>query len=732
MFQRQANKQNTSHQPGVSLDRQQIPETASERERWLGSAGRIGNQAATRLLQRRAAGPRAFRTSIPKRPNTDANMVLQRKCACGGTPASASGECERCSKMKVAGFQTKLRISEPGDVYEQEADRVADQVISMSLHSPVGKAPMIQRACATCAAEEESILRKQALGQTVTPATAGDGSPFGMVGEGQPLPKATRAYFEPRFGRDFGDVRIHTDAAANKSAQRFNSLAYTFGRHLVFAHGQFAPGSERGRRLLAHELTHVVQQSVRQRPMLARQVAPTPGYTEEQDQMLNCMIRAQRPAGGVVSDKEAFDICAKKLEYRHEFFAPTEDDRRQIEQGVLISPEDLHDYAEALKQYAGWVRAGRVSPADRQDIDPRIDFCERMLKILNLEASADERSARQARADLSAAAAVAAVPAVGVVVTAPSAPSTLAQNAANWGAGELEAPAEWAAGTQEIPIVTETTEAAELAATAGEATAVGTGAALALSAGEIFLAAYLTYRLWRWSNQVRNVRTTPEIPDTIRDMTRRLRRITPLEPTPEPRVEPRPREDPRRRRRRCPYPTGLWPDDPIEIIWFKYKLDYFYPAHIEIYDGVLTRDDPTAKLPDGTSVGVRSELWPECNKIYRYIPTPRGDAARHYRQALQHAGYDWEHERTQPDHIQDLAWAGPDAFGNLWPYEQSTNQSTGASQNLQQRISFCPTPNGRPIVNERIVSNRGYLYGRYFIIRRFKLHSGAPDLITCP
>jgi hypothetical protein len=138
------------------------------------------------------------------------------------------------------------------------------------------------------------------------------------------------------------------------------------------------------------------------------------------------------------------------------------------------------------------------------------------------------------------------------------------------------------------------------------------------------------------------------------------------------------------------------------------------------------------QLPDGTKVGVRPEFWPSCNNIYRYIPTSRGGAAREYRAALTRFGYDWGGGTEQPDHIQDLAWNGPDKFGNLWPYEQGTNQSAGSSQNLQQRISFCPSPDGRPIVNERILSNRNYLYGHYFIIKRFKLHSNAPDLITCP
>jgi hypothetical protein len=81
-----------------------------------------------------------------------------------------------------------------------------------------------------------------------------------LASPGQPLDPATRAFVEPRFGHDFGQVRVHTDATAAQSAQAVNARAYTAGQDLVFARGQYAPGTASGRRLLAHELAHVVQQ----------------------------------------------------------------------------------------------------------------------------------------------------------------------------------------------------------------------------------------------------------------------------------------------------------------------------------------------------------------------------------------------------------------------------------------------------------------------------------------
>jgi hypothetical protein len=78
---------------------------------------------------------------------------------------------------------------------------------------------------------------------------------------GQPLDAATRAFFEPRFGRDFSQVRVHTDAPAAESAQAVNALAYTMGRDIVFGAGEYALGTTAGQWLLAHELAHTVQQA---------------------------------------------------------------------------------------------------------------------------------------------------------------------------------------------------------------------------------------------------------------------------------------------------------------------------------------------------------------------------------------------------------------------------------------------------------------------------------------
>jgi outer membrane protein OmpA-like peptidoglycan-associated protein len=262
MHQLQAIKSKPSNEPSARRDAQLPTAPVSEHGRWTELQRGIGNQAVSRILQRRAAATAAFRSIFPQRPNAGGNLVLQRKCACGGTSPGSSGECEECSKKNITGLQTKLRISEPGDVYEQEADRVAGQVMAMPTHPSVSSVPpRIQR------------LAGHAIEQ---PATALASVDRALAGPGRPLEPALRQEMEQRLGHDFSGVRVHSDAAAEQSAQDLDAHAYTVGQNLVFATGLFAPRTPDGQRLLAHELTHVVQQGAApaSAPIVQRQPAP--------------------------------------------------------------------------------------------------------------------------------------------------------------------------------------------------------------------------------------------------------------------------------------------------------------------------------------------------------------------------------------------------------------------------------------------------------------------------
>ncbi|HEY9363613.1 MAG TPA: DUF4157 domain-containing protein [Chitinophagaceae bacterium] len=117
----------------------------------------------------------------------------------------------------------------------------------------------LQRKCAHCE-EEENLQRKEIDEEEKDADSNLENYVGGLSGAGQPLPNEARNFYEPRFGYDFSNVKVHTDSIAAKSAQSINALAYTSGNNIVFNEGQYATNLESGKKLLAHELTHVVQQ----------------------------------------------------------------------------------------------------------------------------------------------------------------------------------------------------------------------------------------------------------------------------------------------------------------------------------------------------------------------------------------------------------------------------------------------------------------------------------------
>src|SRR5215469_14041400 len=136
--------------------------------------------------------------------------VLQRKCDCG--QHTGSGECEECKKKKSDEKSNRDPLLQRSAM-RNTSPRVAPPIVQKVLRSP-----------------------------------------------GQPLDSATRSFFEPRFGQDFSQVRMHTGAEAAESANAVSALAYTVGRSVVFGPGQYAPREAAGQALIAHELAHTVQQ----------------------------------------------------------------------------------------------------------------------------------------------------------------------------------------------------------------------------------------------------------------------------------------------------------------------------------------------------------------------------------------------------------------------------------------------------------------------------------------
>jgi hypothetical protein len=226
------------------------------------------NASRTPAVARR---PVPVRTPIvPAARAVPTGTVLRQRLGNQGTQALATRVVARAAAPKsmpdgaaaVGGFS----ISHPDDAHEREAERVADVVMRSAdpgAVSPSAASPTVQRTCAAC---EEELSERAQVDRSAAASGASDApTPVAanirdMQGGGTPLPAATRAFFEPRFGADFGHVRVHTGARADATAKAISAKAFTVGPDIVFAGGQFAPESKEGQRLLAHELTHVVQQ----------------------------------------------------------------------------------------------------------------------------------------------------------------------------------------------------------------------------------------------------------------------------------------------------------------------------------------------------------------------------------------------------------------------------------------------------------------------------------------
>jgi hypothetical protein len=178
------------------------------------------------------------------------------------------GDANRAAVQDILGYpvQAKLRLGSPDDAHEREADAVAERVMA-------GPETRVQRMSEDGAPEgeeetalnsepdkEEVFQRKEAGGEATVGAT-GTATIGASRGGGQPLSKSERAFFEPRMSADLGWVRIHADEQAARLSANLAARAFTAGSDVYFAAGEYRPGTIHGRHLLAHELTHALQQN---------------------------------------------------------------------------------------------------------------------------------------------------------------------------------------------------------------------------------------------------------------------------------------------------------------------------------------------------------------------------------------------------------------------------------------------------------------------------------------
>ncbi len=193
-------------------------------------------------------------------PIANASLGIQRVC----------DDCEDELQTKL-----DIPIGSPEDAFEQEADLMADKVVNNENISDYSISDGgIQRLCDECEDElqlkadedlEDELQQKSNNKKSAVDKNQNvSHSIRQLLHQGSPLPATQRQFYEQRMGRDFSNVRIHTNESASATAKAIGARAFTYKNHLVFAKGEYQPLTQKGKHLLAHELTHVIQQGAAQ------------------------------------------------------------------------------------------------------------------------------------------------------------------------------------------------------------------------------------------------------------------------------------------------------------------------------------------------------------------------------------------------------------------------------------------------------------------------------------
>ncbi|TKK69876.1 DUF4157 domain-containing protein [Ilyomonas limi] len=198
--------------------------------------------------------------------------------------------------------QTKLEVGQPNDTYEQEADAVAAKVMRMP------DPDFVQRKCAKCEQEDKEKIQRKTItsvqsksdGNTAINNTVASSIQFSK-GKGASLDTTTNSFMSSRFGSDFSTVKIHTDGEAVQMNRELNAKAFTVGNDIYFNEGQYQPNSIEGKQLLAHELTHVVQQNKFGKMISAKYITCATRYKNLTDRIQDRENFETRLAGNIDS-----------------------------------------------------------------------------------------------------------------------------------------------------------------------------------------------------------------------------------------------------------------------------------------------------------------------------------------------------------------------------------------------------------------------------------------------
>jgi hypothetical protein len=337
----------------------------------------------TRINKNSIPPNRGRKSSIGSKPANPLDDILSLHKALGNQAVQRL--------IESGALQTKLTVGKPNDSYEQEADRVAEQVMRMPDPSEArskraakdGKHTSIQRVCTECEddevrrqpmeeEEEEMAQTKKASGSTPEVASDLESRIHRLRGRGQPLPQSSQGFFGSRIGADFSGVRIHTGSESDSLNQSLNAKAFTTGQDIFFRKGEYNPGSSSGKELLAHELTHVVQQrgdGVRRKLTINQ---PGKRYEQEADRITSDLMKGawppetnsgnrllvhelvhviqQREGAQTISDsrKQPIGISAAPISAQRSFECAGGRPIREIWGATVMNPID--DLIEAVRQ----------------------------------------------------------------------------------------------------------------------------------------------------------------------------------------------------------------------------------------------------------------------------------------------------------------------------------------------------------------------------------------------
>lgn len=207
-------------------------------------------------------------------PASDKSTIQAKckNCASGGSVINRSLNDQNVEKKEErGGIQAKLLIGQAGDRHEQEADRVAEQVVQRMQPGKVTQPSVPAMQTKTAKEEDEGLLQTKPTNGTPQQSHSIESRLSNLRGAGETLPREARASMEHAFGSDFSSVRIHTNPTSQQLNRDLNARAFTHKSDIFFNSGEYQPQTTEGQRLLAHELTHVLQQSAAVSPALQKQ-----------------------------------------------------------------------------------------------------------------------------------------------------------------------------------------------------------------------------------------------------------------------------------------------------------------------------------------------------------------------------------------------------------------------------------------------------------------------------